>query len=75
MILVELKGRHVEDAYNQLMETHNFFKNKFFKEEFCYSFRIVVSKNKSSDLQEMIKQKRKKGLDIKVGTNVYREKI
>ena len=50
MILVELKGRHVEDAFEQLMQTYTIFQKRFSKESFSYSLRIVASENKAPRL-------------------------
>lgn len=74
MILVELKGRHVEDAFEQLMQTYAIFQKRFSKESFSYSLRIVASENKAPRLHERIKQEKKKGMDIIVGTQEYHEK-
>ena len=74
MILVELKGRHVEDAFEQLMQTYTIFQKRFSKESFSYSLRIVASENKAPRLNEMIKRERRKGMDIIVGTQEYHEK-
>ena len=74
MILVELKGRHVEDAFEQLMQTYAVFQKRFSKESFSYSLRIVASGNKVPRLNELIKKERKKGMDIMVGTKEYHEK-
>ena len=74
MILIELKGRHVEDAFEQIMQTYAVFRKKFSKESFSYSLRIVASENKAPRLNERIKQEKKKGMDIIVGTQEYHEK-
>ena len=74
MILVELKGRHVEDAFEQLMQTYTIFQKRFSKESFSYSLRIVASENRAPRLNEMIKRERRKGMDIIVGTQEYHEK-
>lgn len=74
MILVELKGRHVEDAFEQLMQTYTIFQKRFSKESFSYSLRIVASENKAPRLNERIKRERRKGMDIIVGTQEYHEK-
>ena len=72
MILIELKGRHVEDAYEQLIQTYGIFRKRFAKESFCYSLRMVVSENKAPRLNERIKQEQRKGLDITVGSRVLK---
>lgn len=44
MILIELKGTHVDIALEQLFYTHLYFAKHYAKENFRYSFRIVSSR-------------------------------
>ena len=75
MILIELKGCNIEYAFKQIETTYNLFKIKYEKEKFHYSFRIVASRFGAPNLQERLKQYKKKGRDIQVKTKLLRERI
>ena len=52
MILVELKGRHVEDAFEQLMQTYTIFRKDFQKSPFPIVCELLHLRIKLPDLMK-----------------------
>lgn len=75
LFLIELKGRRVEDAIEQLYATHRFFCANYRDENFNYSFRIVASRINAPNLKTKINQERKRGKDIKIFSQKGEENI
>lgn len=75
MILIELKGSDVDRALEQLFSTHELFQSWFKKEDFSYSFRVVPTRVSVPNLQERVKQLRRKGFDFKIQTVELKEVI
>ena len=75
MILIELKGSDVEKALEQLFSTHAIFKSRFKEEQFSYSFRVVPTRVTTPNLQERIKQFKKRGFDLQIQTIEFKEII
>jgi len=75
MILIELKGSDVDKAYLQLKSTLKIFHEKYSKERFRYSLRIVPTRVTTPNLQTMVKMERKKGVDLLVHSVCFEERI
>lgn len=74
MILIELKGSDVDRALGQLFSTHELFKSRFKKEKFSYSLRVIPTRVLVPNLQDRVKQLRRKGFDLKI-QNVEMEEV
>lgn len=75
MILIELKRCDAERACDQLRETYTYFQNRYRKQGFRYAFRIVPTRVGVPNLQQRIKQFRRRGFDIKIKETLLQETI